>query len=139
MTATFEQAYNEILDVFKTAWDTTGHPALYPNVVGEKPAVGTPYARITIRHVPAGPASLTGGLGTQRFPREGLLVVRVYIPAGEGLSEGLVLAKVVADAYEGAATPSHVVFRNIRVAEAGANDEWSQINLLAEFTYSEVK
>ena len=49
MTASFEQANNEILAFFKAAWDTTGYPALYEYIAGEIPIQVTPWARVVLR------------------------------------------------------------------------------------------
>ena len=139
MTATFDQANGEILTIFKDAWDPTGHLALYENVQGDRPTAQSPYARISVRHGPPGPTSLTGSLGTHRFERTGLLTVQIFIPNGQGLSLGYVLGKIVADAFEGVASPLQVWFRNIRVNEVGPSDEWFQFNVLVDFTYDEIK
>lgn len=140
MTATFDTANNEILDTFKAAWDTTGHVALYENVKGDKPSGNSdPWARVTVRHSFGEQATLANAGGQRRWNREGIITVQVFIPLGEGLSEGYALAKIVADAFEGAATPSAVWFRNVRVNEVGPDGEWFQINVLADFTYDEIK
>ncbi len=139
MTATFDQANSDILTIFKTAWDATGHLALYENVKGARPTAQKPWARLTIRHGPPGPTSLSGGTGKHRFERNGLLTAQIFIPNGQGLSEGYVLCKIVADAFEGVATPLQVWFRNIRVNEVGPAGEWFQFNVLVDFTYDEIK
>lgn len=139
MTATFDVANNEILEFFKTAWDTTGFLALYENVEGAKPTTQDPWARAVIRNGEPGPTSLSGALGKQRFERTGLLMVQIFIPNGEGLSRGYTLGKIVVDAFEGKATPSQVWFRNARVNEIGPSDEWYQFNALVDFQYDEIK
>ncbi len=139
MTATFTQANSEILTLFKAAWDATGHPALYENVKGAPPTTQIPWARVSVRHGPSGPTSLSGGLGTQRFERTGLLTVQIFIPNGEGLSTGYNLGKIVADAFEGVASPLQVWFRNVRVNEIGSDGEWFQFNVLVDFAYDEIK
>lgn len=139
MTATFDQANNEILAFFKTAWDTTGHLALYENVEGAKPTAQDPWARTVLRNGEPGPTSLTGALGTHRFERTGILMVQIFIPNGEGLSRGYALGKIVVDAFEGKATASQVWFRNARVNEVGPSGEWYQFNALVDFRYDEIK
>ena len=139
MTATFEEARQEILTTFKTAWDTTGHPAYYENIREDLTSSVEPWARVTLRHVTGRNASITGGIGNQRFERTGNLMVQVFVPTGEGLTEGLTLAKVVADAFEGVSTASGVWFRNTRVNEIGSEGSWFQINVIVDFLYDEVK
>ncbi len=139
MTATFEEANNEILDVFQAAWGPTGNTAVFDNKKGEKPAATASWARVTVRHTGGNQASLANVGGQRRWSRDGIITVQVFVPAGEGLSGAYALAKIVADAYEGTATPSAVWFRNVRVNEIGESGHWFQVNVLAEFTYDEVK
>lgn len=139
MSATFDTANDEILALFKAAWDTTGLLALYENVAGATPTAQQAWARITIRHSPAGPGTLSGGDGKARYQRDGFLTVQIFIPNGQGLSQGHTLGKVVADAFEGEATDSHVWFRNFRLQEIGPSTEWYQLNAIVDFTYDEIK
>lgn len=139
MTATFAQANDDILTLFKTAWDTTGHLALYENIEGAKPKAQSPWARLTVRHGPSAQASLAGGTGARRWERQGIITVQIFIPNGQGLSEGYSLGKIVADAFEGKASPLQVWFRNVRVNEIGPSGEWYQFNAIIEFTYDEIK
>lgn len=140
MTATYEQAIDDIFTMFKTAWDTTGYIVIYENTTpSEKPSIGTPYAKVFIRHTGGFQATLTGGIGTARYARLGVMTVQIFTPLGEGLSEGASLAKVLADAYEGAASPRAVWFRNVRLMEVGPTAEWFQHNFLVDFEYDEVK
>lgn len=139
MTATYQQAKDEILGQFKTAWDATGHEARYENTAGDPPTTVAPWARVSLRHFGGEQASLAGDSGTRRWERTGIVTVQIFVPTGEGLSEAYDLAKIVADAYEGQATASQVWFRNVRVNEVGPDGSWFQVNVIAEFIYDEVK
>lgn len=138
MTATFAEAYGEILTKFKAAWDTTGFDALYPNLAGDPPTDPAPWARVSISHSP-GSQTLGDDTTGRRYERYGLLLVQVFVPTGEGLPRALNLAKIITDAFEGATTPSGVWFRNVRVNEVGPDGSWYQVNVIAEFTYDEIK
>ena len=141
-SATFNEANNEILAAFKAAWDTTGFVVAYENVKSQDtvpPSGSAPWARVTLRHTFGDQASLASVGGVRRWRRDGLVTVQIFIPLGEGLSEGYSLAKTVVDAFEGTATASSVWFRNVRVNEVGSDGEWYQVNVLADFTYDEVK
>ena len=116
MSATFTEAVDAILTIFKTAWDANAtNPTLvdYQNVT---PADGVKlppddqlsWARVTVQHQDGSQGSLSGALGTQRYDRDGLITIQVFGPAGEGLSEVHNLAKIAADAYEGATTSSGI-------------------------------
>ena len=139
MTATFAQANDDILALFKTAWDTTGLLALYENIEGAKPTAQAAWARLTVRHGPSAQASLSGGTGVKRWERQGIITVQIFIPNGQGLSQGYSLGKIVADAFEGKATSLQVWFRNVRLNEIGPSGEWYQFNAIIEFTYDEIK
>ncbi len=140
MSATYETANNEILGFFKAAWDPTGLLALYPNVQGTKPSAQVAWARVTVSHGPGGQTALTGGLGSNRFDRFGLVTVQIFIPNGQGLSQGYILGKVIADAFEGKSTTSAIWFRNVTPPnEIGPSVEWFQINVTIEFEYDEIK
>jgi len=142
MTATFAEANNEILATFKAAWDATGYPVAYENVKSAAdvpPATATPWARVNVRHTFGTQATLANVSGVRRWRRDGLVNVQIFIPLGEGLSEGYSLAKIVVDAFEGVATTSAVWFRNVRVNEIGSDGEWYQVSVLVDFTYDELK
>jgi hypothetical protein len=136
---TFEQARDDILTLFKTAWDTTTYPAVYEDTKGDRPASDTPFARPRIRHTTGGQASLSGGLGTSRFERIGFLLVAIYTPQGSGLTNAYSLAKIVADAFEGTASPNGVWFRNVRINEIGPDGDFFVTNVVVDFVYDEVK
>ena len=138
MPATFQQANTEILTVFKTAWDTTGWVAIYENVAGEIPD-SEPWARVAVRHVTGQQATLTDRTGLTRYDREGTIAVQIFVPTGEGLTRSYQLSKIVADAYEGQATPSNVWFRDVRINEIGPDGSWFQTNVLIDFMYDEQK
>ncbi len=141
MSATFDEAQDEILTVFKDAWDPTGWIALYENVAGDPPSTATPvpWARVVLRNVTGQQGSLSGALGTQRWDREGNVIIQVFVPAGEGLSRSKNLVKIVVDAFEGVATPLNVRFRNVRTNEIGESGEWFQVNVIADFLFDEIK
>jgi hypothetical protein len=135
---THKEAIDVMLGMFKTVWDGTGWVALYPNVAGDIPTGTDPWARVNIQHTDEEQASLSGGLGTSRYMREGGLAVQVFTRTGEGLSTGHSLAKIVQDAFEGQ-TSSGIWFRNVRVNEIGPDGDWYQINVLIDFIYDEIK
>lgn len=138
MTATIPQAIDDILTLFKTAWDLSGYPLLYENVGGELPTTQTPWARISIRHF-RGAQETLGGTGERKFSRGGLVIVQTFTAVGGGLSEPYNVAKIAADALEGKSTSLNVWFRNVRINEIGVDGDWFQVNVLADFTYDEMK
>lgn len=139
MSATFDVANDEILAFFDAAWTGTGLLALYENVHGDKPTAQEAWARVSLRNAPRGQTSLTGANGTNRFDRTGILTVQIFIPNGQGLSQGYNLGKIVIDAFEGKTTASQVWFRNAGITPIGPSDEWFQLNVTVEFSYDEIK
>lgn len=159
MTATYEQARDDILGVFHTAWSALT-PALNGGLmlpvrwpgreVEGAPDPDKAFAELFLTLTPGGRQALSGANGQRRFERVGLLTVRIKTPIADGQSLSLShqLAKIVTDAYEGKDTPAGVWFRNVRVQEIGAPTDGSlvqrdseryQINVYVEFIYSEVK
>ncbi len=63
----------------------------------------------------------------------------MFATAGEGLELAYSLAETVVSAFEGTTTERGVEFRNTRLNEIGPDGDWFQINVLADFTYDEVK
>lgn len=139
MTATFEQAREDMFALVKQAWDTTGYLMGWPDVPNDNipPSAQEPWARTTLRHSSGGQRAF--GDSRRRYERGGVLIVQVFAPRGDGLSRAYQLAKIVADVLEGQATPRGVWFRNVRIAEGGADGNFSQVSVLADFTYDEVK
>ena len=136
---TYREARDDIFAVIKTAWDTTGNVIFWPDKAGKAPSAPASWARVALQHGNPGSQSLTGGNGTIKFERQGVLVIQVFSPAGQGLSEGYDLCKVLTDALEGKATSNGVWFKRVRIVEAGNEGDYSQLNVIAEFNYDEVK
>lgn len=146
MTATFREAGDEIRTAIKDAWDPTGHPMAYQNVESDPPLppeAGTlaAWGKTWIRHDPAGggQATLSGGNGVAVYNRTGTLRVQIFTILGSGTGPGYDLAKIVADALDGKATPSQVWFRGVSIDEPGEDGEWYEQSVFARFEYDEVK
>jgi hypothetical protein len=147
MAADINTAYDEMLSLFRTAWEANAgafNGSVVPEVrydgVGDPgpPASADPWARIQIRHL-TGTQATIGGDGTQRrFERAGIITVQVFWPLSQAaLGNVRSLADVARAAFEGKATTSHIWFRNVRVQEIGPDGSWYQVNVLADFEYDE--
>jgi hypothetical protein len=148
VTLTFTQARDEILSLFKTAWDAgaTGVPVVYDDSPSDKPTSAelanentTAWARVTVRHSIGRQASLSGTQAVRRWEREGTLFIQIFTSYGTGLQTADSLAKVAVDALEGATTPGGVWFRDVSFREVGIDGPWYQTNVVATFQYDEVK
>lgn len=139
MSLTYQQAKDEILTIFKDAWDTTGYPVHYQDVRKQRDRDEEPWATVFLQHSAGFQSTLTGVQGERTFSRLGFVTVQVFTPIGKGLHKAYELAKLVSDAYEGAATPGGVWFRNVKLNEAGQDGEFYQLNVIIEFSYDEIK
>lgn len=137
-SCTFLEATEDINTIMKTAWDTTGHGLHWDNVRDIRDTSDDPWAVFVIRHS-TGEQDNLGGIGFRNFVRVGTAIASIFTPTGNGLSESYILAKVVADAYEGQKSETGVWFRNVRIQEIGRESQFYQINVLIDFEYNETK
>lgn len=146
-----EQARDEILALFKTAWDagvdSAGVDVFYqsdgrqPPDAQEAGQAGTPtsWARVSLFHVDGATSSLTGGLGgTQQETSEGFLQCEIYVPPAQGLRLADRLAKIVKNTFRGQRTAGGATFRNVRHREIGRDGAWFRMDVLVEFEYDEI-
>ena len=135
---TKQEAIDDMSALFKAVWDPTGNVLIWEDVKGSRPGDDTPWARLVIRHASSGQTSL-GGLGSRSFTREGTLIISIFTPTGNGLSDSSVLAKIAEDAYEGVHSPNGVWFRDVNTQELGRDGQMFMTNTLATFEYTEIK
>lgn len=131
---TADQARDEILAVFKAAWDTTGYGAVYQDVTGKPPSEEEPWARVILRHADGGQTGF-GSTNEKKFTDSGLLVVQVFTPLGDGLTKSYELARIVQLAFSKA--HGSVWYRNQRINEVGKDGSYQQTNVLINFSYSD--
>jgi hypothetical protein len=132
------QARDFMLSVFKQAWDTTGLFAAYDDLPASKPSGQSAWARASITHATGGQGSLSNESGVRRWDRTGVLSVQVFAPVGDGIKTCYALATLVSSAFE-SSQGSDVWFRNVRLNEAGVDGAFYQINVLADFSYEDVR
>lgn len=137
---TITEGRDEILSIFKAVWGTTGYLAQYSGTEGEPPNQIDPWARVTVRHVGGGARSLGNVQGKRCMQRIGNVTIQLFDKANrDGLAELDVLANAVLRGYEKPSDPSHGVwYRNARLNEVGQIGDWTQFNIIAEFSYNEV-
>lgn len=144
MSCTFNEARDHMLKVFKDVWDPTGFPAVYPDKPedpdngGSAPSANV-WARATIRHADGFQSSLTGPLeGLKRHTRIGVVIIQVFGKVGDGSTAAYDAAQIVANAFE-KSRDNPVWFRRVRINEIGTRGPYDQINVLADFTYDDVR
>lgn len=143
MTATYNQAKDEILGAFRTAWLADAlsldYPIRYWDVAYQADPL-TPWARATVVHQDGEQVTLSNESGARRFRRFGVVTVQVFTEWGKNTTLGPGLAKITSEAFEGVTTsPGRVIFRNVRVNEVGQDGQWFQTNVLADFEYDEIR
>lgn len=135
------EARDDILDVFKTAWDagTTAIVGSVPEVryhiveVADTPPEDSYWAWVAVEHVDGGHAAI----GTVLFEHEGIFTVQLYGPStNEGLANVDALVDLVLVAFEGKCSDNGVWFRNARVNEVGPERGFFQVNVLVDFVYT---
>lgn len=144
MSCTINEARDHMLKVFKDAWDTTGFPAVYPGKAedpdngGDTPSANV-WARATIRHADGFQSSLTGPLEElKRHSRIGVVIIQIFGKVGDGSTAAYDAAQIVANAFE-KSRGIPVWFRRVRINEIGTRGPYDQINVLADFTYDDVR
>lgn len=137
MTATVEQARDEMNALLKDALGST--QIVWDDVPANVPNGPAPWARVTVRHNAGGQATLSRQAGLSRYNRTGTIYVNLFAMPGDGLRVLDPLTKMALDALEGKTTPSGIWLTQVRVRELGIVKGWYQVNVLANFSYDEIK
>ena len=129
MTATPLQAKDEMLEVFKTAWDadpiSTGLDVVYPDILGPTPSSDNAWVEILVQHNTGGEANLAGSGATRRYRSTGL-----------DLADQL--AEIIIRAYETTKSRS-VMYISPRPNFVGNDGAWHQTNVVVEFQYDTIR
>ena len=129
-------ARDAMYGVFLAAWDVA-YPVAWGDLPATPPATETQWAAVKLLHTGGGQISLSGETGTRRFNRRGIIRISIFVPAGGGQTKAYQLAQQVANAYED--SKLDVWFRNIRINDKGASGAFQQTDVLADFSYDEVR
>jgi hypothetical protein len=148
--AGYVAAVDQVQGLLKTAWDANAGTVIGATYIpelrwemtdsAEEPSNSDrPWARCTIRHSTADQRTF-GEVGGRRFRQFGIVMVQLFAPwrSGRGAHLTQLLAQVVKDAYEGAATQD-VWFRSVRFNEVGRSGPWYQINVIADLEWDELR
>jgi len=145
MPATYEQADDEMMATFRTAWlagfESSAIAVAWPNRRFDIDSVrqgdtgeAASWARITTQHVTGKNQSIGGKLWRNR----GLITVEIRVPGEQGNSLHRKLCSIAANAFRNNTTESGVSFSNTRLREIGNDGPWYRVDVLTEFQYSEV-
>lgn len=144
MPATFEQADDEMMARFNTAWlagsESSSIPVAWPNRRFDIDSVrqgdtgqAAAWVRFTTQHVTGSRRAIGGNLWRNR----GLITVEIYVPGEQGNSLHRKLCRIAADAFRNQTTDSGVAFFNTRLREIGNDGPWYRVDVLTDFQYSE--
>lgn len=106
---------------------------LWPDTPTDIPS-GQPYIRPTIRHATGGQSSLSDQSGIRKFTHAGVLIVQLFAPVGDGMTDSDKMTQAFLTYFE-TLRSSQVWYRNIRATEIGKQGSAEQVNFLAEFSY----
>lgn len=132
-------ARGRIYGAFLAAWSATPATSItFDNEKYDPPAAGD-WARLTVRHNARQQESL-GGTGSRKFESGGTVFIQCFAPLDTGAARADALAQDAQGIFEGMTLlPEGIRFTSAVVREIGSTDDWYQINVEAEFTYTETK
>jgi len=148
MPVTYEEAIDQIFGIFRAAWFTNSEaivgyvPELRWWGVEEpnEPNTSVFWARVSQQTVTEEQSTLQNG-ECIRYETEGLVFVQLFCPKSDAKSieKGRKLAMLARDAYRGNSTDGNVWFRDARIKELDPEKDWFRFNVVAEYTYDEIK
>ena len=143
MTTSIE-AFDDTMSRFKAIWDTTGLPVIFQDVPLDAAAqanidTGTSaWARITYRPNLRDQTSLASSVAA-KYTSQGIVIVEVYAPTGDGGTLGRTLSQLVETCFEGVSTNNGVWYRNTHTEYIGTEGFWTHWNILSDWSYDEVR
>lgn len=129
------EAIDFIYARWTTSWGTTS-PYTFDNESYD-PDESEAWVRLVVRHADSNFETL-GGVGNRRVRREGSIVMQIFTPSNEGVSEAHTLTKAAADIFEGVSF-NGIDVTNVVTREVGPSDAWYLIVAEAFFAYEERK
>lgn len=132
----YQEAIDSINAVFHAAWNPA-YPVKWEDLPGDVPVTETPWAKVLVQHTSGQLSSLGGGKVLRKWRRDGVIVVQVFAPAGQGKTLAVSLGQVVVDAYQNANTEIH--YRNVQLVESGTDGAFYRVDIYANFEYDDVR
>jgi hypothetical protein len=153
MTATVEQARDQIINRFLETWEadalTTGirtadDAILFWNKPGDPPT--TPDAnnnpptwlRVAVRHYDGGQSALVDATGRKLVTRRGMVTISLFEASKTGGALSDKLARIAESAFEGQTTSGGVWFKRVRTLEFGPDGVYFRTDVWADFEYDDV-
>lgn len=145
MTATFEQAIDDLKGLVQDFWDTEPLAAdvqlVWENADGERPiersgsGAVVPYAEVSVQHLTGGPRSLGNVYGMRRETYTGVLEIVLKFPTGQGDRDLLPFAQRVKEDIQRRTTSNGVITRTAKFREDGVSGDRSMATVTFPFEY----
>lgn len=141
---TAAQAYTDTMQKLATKWATTGLPIKYSNIpldAAMQTAIDTgdtAWARVTYKPNLRDQTSLASS-GNAKYTAQGIVIVDIFTPTGDGGTLARTLYSLVETAWEGVSTPNGVWYRNVRTSDEGQDGHYWHTQTIAEWSYDEVR
>lgn len=139
---TSSQAYNDTMDRIAAKWGV--RPIIYPNVpldAAAQACIDTgmeAWARVTYLPNLRDVTSIAGPTNSKETA-EGIVIVEVYTPSGDGGVLDRTLTALMETAFVKVSTPNGVWYRKVRTQSIGPDGPWWHSNVIAEWSYDEVR
>lgn len=151
MPIIYEQAIDEMFALFKAKWDaeSAAVAGYVPEIRWDGvPEAGTPdkskfWARVSTQEIRENQDTLSdcvGEPGKKRYLASGLIFVQIFSPLSIASSKhkGRILARIARNAFRGKTTAGGIWFRNARINNLAADDNWNRFNAVAEYEFNEI-
>lgn len=134
---TYEEARNAIQGYVDANWSSTPSGTIAYDNLPFTPPSAAPWLRLNLRHAAGYQAGFGGG--TRRYRRNGVALLQIFVPEGEGPSEAMQLGDDAMGLFKGRVLSGGLRFGPVSLREIGVEDGWFQVNVAADFTFDEVK
>lgn len=148
MSATVEEATDEVFALFRTYWlentptlNNGQAPEIRWQGVAYRDVPKLPYSLASIVDVGRPLETIADSENVARFQRSGFVNVQVRVPLGEGDAFGIRLATVARNAFERRPTDSGLFFFDCEIHRhtESETDPYAQFTVTANFSYGENK
>lgn len=131
------EATDEMSRVVNSVLVAEGVLAKWEDVPANEMDGETTWAKIFIQHSKGNISALGGVNLLRKFQRDGVILVQVFAPVGQGKLQAMEVAQLVSNAYED--EKGDVLYRNVTVQEIGAEGSFWQALVRIEFEYDDVR
>jgi len=151
MTATYVEAVDDIFGLFNSAWDSNAGsivgsvPTVYwqGNEPAQTPGKDSFHVHVGTQTVIEQQTTFKTGVApseNKRYTANGLVVIQLYCPmsVSDSMDKGRQLAVLARNAFRGKESANNVWFRNVRINELPAEDDYYRLNIIADFEYDDL-